>query len=394
MKKPGLRQASILNHDEEEFQFGPVVPPIYQNSLFGFKSWDDIDKAFDNKSKDFIYSRLLNPTAVVAENKIARIAGADKAKLCASGIAAISSAIMHFVKAGDHIITCSNIYGPSNRFINNYLSEKLGITSSFIDGTQLEEFENNIKENTSLIFLESPASLKFDLQDLKAVSAIAKRNNLKTIIDNTWATPLFQKPLELGIDVEVHSVSKYLCGHSDVVAGVIISDEKTVDDIIQSEHELLGAKIAPFEAWLILRSLRTLSLRMKAHHESAMKIAEYLEKHPKVNRVYYPGLKSFPQYNLAKEQMSGFSGLLSFELDTHELSAIKNFVNALNMFTLGVSWGGHDSLVYAPAISYSKELSPSQYEAFDIHPGLIRISVGLEDISDLLDDLEQAFVNI
>ena len=194
--------------------------------------------------------------------------------------------------------------------------------------------------------------------------------------------------------MEVHSVSKYLCGHSDVVAGVVVGDAVDLDNMLMVEHALLGAKIAPIEAWLILRSLRTLPLRMKQHQESTMKIAAYLENHSAVAKVNYPGLASFPQFTLANKQMSGFGGLLSFELKTQNFDKIKAFVNSLTLFKLGVSWGGHESLVYAPLISYSKELSPDQFDAMNIIPGLIRISIGLEDVADLILDLEKSLLKI
>ncbi|MBT8232316.1 MAG: cystathionine gamma-lyase, partial [Saprospiraceae bacterium] len=303
MKDKKLKDETILSYDNYKDQHGAVVPPLYQNSLFTFESWDHIDKAFDGKYENFIYSRLLNPTVKVAEDKIAAICGGEKAKLCASGIAAITSAILHCVNANDHIITIQNIYGPTNNFISKYLKEKFNITSTFIDGKDVKNFENAIQENTKLIYLESPASLTYELQDLKAISALAKSRSIKTVIDNTWASPVFQKPLKLGIDIEVHSVSKYLGGHSDVVAGVIVSKATILDSILGNEHELLGAKMAPFEGWLILRSLRTLMIRMKAHQENAMHVSQYLENHDKVKQVFYPGLESFPQYDLAQKQM-------------------------------------------------------------------------------------------
>lgn len=389
-----LNAETILNHDEREPAHGAVVPPIYQNSLFTFESWDDIDAAFDNKNEAFIYSRLMNPTAKIAEDKLAALAGAEKAKLCASGIAAITSAILHCVSAGDHILTVKNVYGPTNNFISGYLKNKMSVESTFIDGRDIDAFAQNIKDNTRLIFLESPASLTMELQDLRAVAELAKSKGIKTVIDNTWATPLLQKPLSLGIDIEVHSVSKYICGHSDVVGGLILSDKETVDEIIMAEHQYLGAKVAPIEAWLILRSLRTLSVRMQAHQRSAMKVAAYLESHEKVSRMYYPGLESFPQRELAQSQMSGSSGLMSFELATRDIEKIKKFVDSLQLFKLGVSWGGHDSLVYAPVISYYKELTEEHFKAMGIHQGLIRISVGLESVEDLIRDLENAFVHI
>ncbi len=384
-----MKESTILNHDEYEDQHGAVVPPIYQNSLFTFMDWDAIDRAFDNKYSSFLYSRLLNPSVKIAEDKIAAICGGEKAKLCGSGIAAITSAILHCIKANDHIITIKNIYGPTNTFINKYLKNKLNVGSTYVDGTKTEEIENAIRDNTSLIYLESPASLTYELQDLKAIATIAKKHQIKTVIDNTWASPIFQKPLQMGIDIEVHSVSKYICGHSDVVAGVIISSEKIMDEIMGNEHELLGAKMAPFEGWLIIRSLRTLSLRMRAHQESAKHVAQWLEKQSMIKKVFWCGLESFPQYSLAKEQMSGFSGLMSFELATKNIDEIKTFVNSLKLFKLGVSWGGHDSLVYAPVISYLKELPPDKFEEMGINESIIRISVGLEDKEDLVNDLGQ-----
>jgi cystathionine beta-lyase/cystathionine gamma-synthase len=392
--KKSLRDESILNYDNYEDQHGAVVPPLYQNSLFTFKGWDDIDKAFDHKTEAYIYSRLMNPTVKVAEEKIAAICRGEKAKLCASGIAAVTSAILHCVRAGDHIITIKNIYGPTNRFISSYLKEKFDISSTYVDGRDVAEFESAIKENTTLIYLESPASLTMELQDIEAITTLARAKNIKTVIDNTWASPIYQKPLTMGVDLEVHSASKYLGGHSDVVAGVIVGSQSIVDAIITAEHELLGAKMAPFEGWLILRSLRTLSIRMRALMENTTAVAEFLESDSRVVKVNYPGLKSFEQYELGQKQMTGYGCLLSFELATKEIPMIKNFIETLELFSLGVSWGGHDSLVYAPVISYLKELTFDKFEAMGINASLIRISVGLEHKEDLIDDLRNALGQI
>lgn len=384
---------TMLCHDDEVYyeNKGAIVPPIYQNSLFAFREWDDIDKAFSDMANSNVYSRVQNPTCAIAEEKIAKLCHGEKAKLYASGMGAISAAIMYCINEGDHIVTIKNVYGPANSFLSQYLPDKCGVTVTYVSGKDVQEFEEAIQNNTTLFYLESPASLTYELQDLKAVCALAKSNNIKTIIDNTWASPIFQKPLDLGVDLEVHSVSKYLCGHSDVVAGVVISTAEHIDKMLMREHALMGAKMAPFEGWLILRSLRTLHIRMKAHQEVAMQIATHLSTHNDVRKVYYPGLPSFDQYELGRQQMSGYSGLLSFELDTDDLAKIKSFVNALTLFKLGVSWGGHDSLVYAPVISYAKELSPDKFKAMGIKPGLIRISIGLEDVNDLIADLEYGF---
>jgi len=394
MKENKLKDETILNHDTYKDQHGAVVPPLYQNSLFTFSDWDSMDKAFDCKADAFIYSRLMNPTVQVAEEKVAALCRGEKAKLCASGIAAVTSAILHCVKANDHIVTIKKIYGPTNNFISNYLASKFNISVTYVDGRYPEEFESAIQDNTALIYLESPASLTLEMQDLKAVTTIANAHGIKTVIDNTWASPIFQKPLELGVDIEIHSASKYIGGHSDVVAGVMISSREIMDQIITAEHELLGAKMSPFEGWLILRSLRSLPIRMKAIMENTMKVAQFLETHDSVTKVNYPGLKSCEQYALGKEQMSGYGGLLSFDLATEEIAQIKAFVNGLSLFSLGVSWGGHDSLVYAPVISYLKELSPDKFAAMGIQSSTIRLSIGLENAEDLIQDLEKGLKNI
>lgn len=392
--KKRYKSETLLTHDTRNAYEGAVVPPIFQNSLFTFDSWEDIDKAFDDRENNFIYSRGKNPTVNLVQEKLATLTGAEKAQLFPSGMAAISAAILHCIKPGDHVVTVKNIYGPANNLLSNYLAKKMGITVSFISGEDVSEFESNIKTNTSLIYLESPSSAVFSLQDIEKVVAIAKEKNIYTIIDNTWATPLFQRPLEMGVDLEVHSVSKYLGGHSDIVAGAVMGSKKDLDEIFLNEYEWLGAKIAPFEAWLILRSLRTLSMRMERHQSNGLRVAEFLESHPKINSVRYPGLKSFPQYELATKQMTGFTGLMSFQLATDDLKKIKLFFNCLELFQIGVSWGGHESLIYAPAISYLKELSKEQFDNMGISLGDMRISVGLENVEDLIDDLEIALDKI
>ena len=386
------KPATMLLHygeDKSEYQ-GAVVPPIYQNSLFTFKDWDSIDKAFEDPVNNCIYTRGKNPTVAIAEEKLAKLAGGEKAKLFTSGMAAISSAIMHCVKYNGHVITLKNIYGPANNFLGTYLKEKMNLEVTYISGTDIKEFESNIRENTCLIYLESPSSVVFSLQDLEAVARLAKEHNIKTIIDNTWATPIYQKPLSFGIDLEVHSCSKYIGGHSDIVAGVVIGSEKDLRGIFESEHALYGGKIAPFEAWLIIRSLRTLPIRLKQHEENGMKVAKYLEQHPKVKKVYYPGLESFEQYELGRRQMTGYTGMMAIEVECEEVEKIKAFMNSLEYFYIGVSWGGFESLVYVPAISYLREMTPEKFAAMGISLGSVRLSIGLEDAEDLIADLEKA----
>ncbi|MHA4986608.1 trans-sulfuration enzyme family protein [Cetobacterium sp. 2G large] len=387
---------TILAHygEERDKHNGAIVPPIYQNTLFAFESWDHIDNAFSDPINNNIYTRGNNPSVSIVEKKLAKIAGGEKARLFSSGMAAISSAIMSCVKANCHVITLRNIYGPAMNFLDNYLRDKFNVDVTFVSGESVEEIENAIKENTTLIYLESPSSAIFSMQNLKAIADLAKKHNIKTIVDNTWATPIFQKPLELGIDLEVHSCSKYLGGHSDIIAGVIIGSAKDIDSIYQNEFLLFGAKMAPFEAWLLMRSLRTLPMRMEKHQNNALKVASFLENHPKIKSVNYPGLKSHPQFELGKEQMKGYSGLMSFVIDSEELGDIKNFVNALEHFSIGVSWGGHESLIHAPAISYLKEMSPEQFKSTGLSLGVMRVSIGLEHVDDLIDDLNKALTNI
>ncbi len=381
---------TLLAHDSERNPNGAVVPPIFQNSLFTFENWDAIDEAFDHRMDSFIYTRGRNPTVKLVEEKLAALCGGEKAQLFPSGMAAISAAILHCVNAGDHIVTIKNLYGPANNFISSYLKPKFNVEVTYVTGKEVSDFEHAIRPNTRLIYLESPSSAVFSLQDIEAIAQLAKDRGIKTLIDNTWASPIFQKPLAMGIDLEMHSCSKYIGGHSDVVAGLIVGTKEDVESISLKEFEWIGAKIAPFEAWLLLRSLRTLPIRMKQHQENAQAVARFLENHPKVQLIRYPGANSFDQKELAEKQMTGFTGLMSFQLKTNDLEKIKTFVNSLKYFHLGVSWGGHESLIYAPAISYLKELSREQFTGLGISLGDMRISVGLENKEDLIGDLDRA----
>ena len=377
---------------------GAVVPPIFQNSLFTFEDWDDIDAAFDDRTSRPIYSRLLNPTNSVAEQKLAALATESRtdieARLTASGMAAVSAVIFHSITAGDHVVAVKNVYGPTNNFLNSYLRKKMGVNTTFVPGTSIQDFEDAVTPQTKLIVLESPSSAVFTLQNIQEVADFARSKGITTVIDNTWATPVFQKPLDLGIDFEVHSASKYIGGHSDVVAGVIIGSRDRIQRMIVEEGELFGGIAAPLTAWLITRSLRTLSLRLEKHQSNALATAQFLESHPNIRKVRYPGLKSHPQYDLACRQMKGFTGLMGFELDTNDLSSIKRFFNGLEYFQIGVSWGGHESLIYAPAISYLKELPPERFKDLGISLGDMRISVGLENAKDLIKDLNNALMKM
>lgn len=391
-----LHNETLMVHDKTDIAdpYGAVIQPIYQNSLFTFDSWESIEKAFSDKINNSIYTRGKNPTVALAEQKLAQLAHGDKSKLFASGMAAISAGMLHYLSHGDHVITLKNIYGPSISLLNDFLIPKMNVEVSYVSGTDFDELKAEIRPNTRLIYLESPSSVVFSLQNLRQIADLAKAHNIATMIDNTWATPIFQKPLAAGIDLEMHSCSKYLGGHSDIVSGVLIGKRELIDAIHVREYELLGAKMAPMEASYLIRSLRTLGLRMERHQQSSLKIARYLESHPQISKVNYPGLASFPQADLAHQQMTGFSGLMSFRLKTDVLVDIKAFFNSLKLFQIGVSWGGHESLIYAPAIGYLKEQSPEQFEQMGISLGDMRISVGLENVDDLLADLASSLTEI
>ena len=389
---PNRRPETDLMHfgEDRAAQHGAAAPPLFQTSTFVFRDWDAIDAAFDDRTEAFLYSRLGNPTVRLAEQKLARLAGGERARLFGSGMAAISAAVLSCVDAGDHVVAVRNVYGPANNLLNVYLRRKMGVETTFVGGEEVAEVEAALTDRTRLIYLESPSSAVFGLQDLAAVADLARPRGVRTVIDNTWATPLFQQPLAMGVDLEVHSVSKYLGGHSDLVGGAVIGKAAEVEALSVAEGELLGGTMDPFAAWLLVRSLRTLPVRMRQHEASAVQVARFLEAHPGVRRVYYPGLESHPQHALARRQMTGTTGLMGFELATDDLDRIKAFVDALRVFRLGVSWGGHESLVYAPAISYLKELPPERFAALGIAAGTIRISVGLEHADDLVADLDQA----
>ncbi len=378
-----------LGEDRSDHR-GAVVPPMYQNSLFTFENWDAIDAAFDDRTNAYLYSRVGNPTVRLAETKIADLAGGERARLFASGMAAISAAILSGLRAGDHVVAVRNAYGPAANLLSGYLSEKMDVGVTFVVGDEVEQFERALTDRTRLIYLESPSSAVFGMQDLAAVAHLARSRGIRTVVDNTWATPLFQQPLALGIDLEVHSCSKYLGGHSDLIGGVVIGRAADVESLSVREVELLGGAMAPFDAWLLTRSLRTLPLRMRQHQASGLRVARFLESHAAVRVVRHPGLESHPQHALGKRQMNGTTGLLSFTVATQDLASIKRFVDGLRIFSIGVSWGGHESLVYAPVISALKETPPERFAELGISAGDIRLSIGLEHADDLVADLDQA----
>lgn len=377
MTNKNFQDYTLLTHDQhDEKHQGAVTLPIYQNSLFTFPTVEAYEKARETLVDSYLYTRGNNPTVKALEERIATLEQGEQARCFASGMAAISSAILSVVQFGDHIICVHQAYGPTREFLSEYL-KKFNILTTFVDGTSIEEIKNAVQPNTKLIYLESPTSITFELQDLHACVALAKEIDAKTIIDNSWATPLFQKPLLIGVDLVVHSLTKYMSGHSDVVAGVVVGNKELMASINKNEHLLLGGVLSPQNASLILRGMRTLAIRMEQHQKTAIEIASYLEEQPFISKVNFPGLASNPFYSLALKQMSGFGSLLSFETGlSYEL--VREMVNRLQLFRIGVSWGGYESLV---TLQRNNETNTP----------IVRLYLGLEDPKDLKEDLEAAF---
>ena len=371
--------ATILAHDPE-FPEQAVVPPIYQTSLFTFADYAEMRAVFAGEAAHPIYSRVGNPTVALFEQKIASLEGAEAAKAFSSGMGAISAAVLSCCGAGDRIVAVRHVYPDAYRLFRTLLP-RFGVHVDFVDGSHLAAVERAI-DGAKLLYLESPTSWMFDTLDLPALAALAHEAGVTTIIDNSWATPICQRPLAHGIDLVLHSASKYISGHSDTVAGVVAGRRDLVERIAREIHPYLGAKLAPFEAWLLIRGLRTLPLRMQRHQESALELAKRLARHARVRRVLHPGLGG------GSPTLTGWSGLFSFEADPS--LSIPAFCDALRLFKLGVSWGGHESLVVPASVVHQQQQGPNSARDFGVPENLIRLNVGLEDVEDLWRDLQQA----
>ncbi|MFC5406204.1 trans-sulfuration enzyme family protein [Cohnella soli] len=373
---------TMLTHYGEENIHGAVVPPIFLNSTFAHDSFEDFQAG-----QGYYYSRHSNPTLEVLEKKLAAMECGEAAKVFASGMAAISAVLFHFLRQGDHVICSTPTYGGTYGILGPYM-KKFGISVDFIDFRDTERVRAAIKPNTKLIACESYSTFFMEVFDVAAIIGIAKEHGLLTIVDNTCASPANFRPIEWGFDIVIHSASKYLGGHSDVIAGVVISSKEIMESIEQIEYGIFGGALGPFEAWLVTRGIRTFGLRMKQHADSALQIAKMLEENSNVARVNFPFLPSHEQHELAKKQFDAPSGLISFELHGGKASAAR-VINRLKYFKIGVSWGGFESLVYSPGMhGENEQFTGTPYEPRMEH--LIRISVGLEDPADLMEDLRSA----
>jgi cystathionine beta-lyase/cystathionine gamma-synthase len=378
----------IINElaEDRENYFNAVSPPIMQTSNFVFKTVAEMRSAFADEYSTYLYSRGRNPTVDILRKKLAALDGAEDCLVFNNGAAATFAAVLANVKSGDHIVSVAKPYTWTQKLFNDILP-RFNVTTTYIDGTAIENFERAILPNTTLIYLESPNSWDYKLQDLKAVAELAKAENIITIIDNSYCTPLYQKPIEYGIDLTMQTATKYIGGHSDTLGGVLSGKKEMIEKIFNSEYMNIGSGIQPFNAWLLLRGLRTLPARLDRITASTKKVVAYLKQHPKVESVIFPFDESFPQYELAKQQMSGACGLFTFIIKAENIDAIEKFCEELQHFFMAVSWGGHESLI----IPKCSGIQPPDFNAANKEHRMLRLYVGLEDADYLIKDLKQAF---
>jgi len=375
-----MRFETIAIHAGErpDKAYGAISVPIYQTSTFAFEDM--------GKTRGYDYTRTANPTRKVLEDTIAQLEGGKAAFAFATGMAA-ETAVIHLLETGTHVISCDDVYGGTYRLFQ--MMQRFGLEFTFLRMDNRESIEKAIKPNTRMIWVETPSNPLLNIVDLEMVVDIAKQHDILTVMDNTFATPYFLRPIEYGIDLVVHSTTKYLNGHCDVVGGAIVTSTTELTEKIHFLLNAMGLGASPFDCWLVLRGIATLPLRMKKHEENAMAIAHWLEKHKAVSRVYYPGLSSHPGHEIARRQMKGFGGVVSFELKGG-FEAARNFLRRLKVFSLAESLGGVASLAEHPATMSHASMPPDHRAKVGINDSLIRLSVGLENIADLLADLEQA----
>ncbi len=376
----------ILNElgEARDQYFNAIAPPIIQTSNFTFPSVAAMRADLPFEYERHFYTRGNNPTVAILRKKLAALEGTEDALVLASGSAAIAAAVLANVQQGDHIVCVQKPYSWTLRLMRDYLP-RFGVTTTFVDGTDIANFEAAIRPETRLIYLESPNTFTFELQDIRAVAQLAHERGILTMIDNSHCTPLFQRPADLGVDIVLHSGSKYYGGHSDAIAGVICGTTAMMKRIFSGEYMTLGAIISPQNAWLLLRGLRTLQLRVQRSDDSARRVVAFLEQHPAIRRLYFPLADSHPQIELARRQMTGCGGLITIALNTDKVATVDAFADGLKRFLLGVSWGGHESLVFPASIGYNPASAPA-----DENYNLIRLYVGLEEPAVLIDDLRQS----
>ena len=385
----------ILNElgEDRENYFNAISPPIIQTSNFAFKKVEDLSKAFEDEMGGYLYSRGLNPTVEILRKKLAALDRAEDCLVFSSGAAAIFAGVFANVKSGDHIVSVKAPYTWAQRMFDVILP-RFGVSTTYIDGTKIENWQTAIKPNTTLFFLESPNSWDFALQPLKEVAILAKSKNLPgrqagitTFIDNSYCTPVYQNVIELGIDMAMQTATKYIGGHSDTLGGVLSGSHAMMKKIFDSEYLNIGSGIQPFNAWLLIRGLRTLTARLERISKTTLEVLKYLKKHPKIESVIFPFDETFPQIQLAKQQMTGACGLMTMVIKTKKMEEIVRFCESLEHIMMAVSWGGHESLV----IPKCAGLKPGDFDPANKEHRYIRLYVGLEEPGYLIKDIEQAF---
>lgn len=383
--------SQIINElgEDREHYFNAVSPPIVQTSNFVFRKVDDLTKLFEDEMSGYVYSRGLNPTVDILRKKLAALDGAEDCLVFNNGAAAIFAAVLANVKSGDHIVSVAKPYSWVQKMFDVILP-RFGITTTYIDGTITSNWEQATKTNTTFFYLESPNSWDFALQDIKAVAAFAKSKNIVTLTDNSYCTPLYQRPVEMGIDMSMQTATKYIGGHSDTLGGVLCGTHAMMKKIFDSEYLNIGSGIQPFNAWLLIRGLRTLPARLERITRSTKEVVQFMKQHPKVESVIFPFDESFPQYQLAKQQMKDAGGLFTFILKTKKREDIVKFCESLQHIMIAVSWGGHESLII-PKCAGIKE---SDFDANNKEHRYIRMYCGLEEAGYLVADLNQAFTKL
>ena len=383
----------ILNHlgEERETYHGAVAPPLVQSSIFAFPTVAAMRAGFGDEYASHLYTRGNNPTVSILRRKVAALEGAEDCLAFASGAAAMSAAVFASVRSGDHVLCVARPYSWTRSLLRDLLP-KFGVACSFVDGTLVDNFEQAIAAQTRLIILESPNSMTFEQQDLAAVAALARARGIRTLCDNSFATPLNQSPLALGIDLVVHSATKYLNGHSDVVAGMLCGSESLLREVFKGPYMTFGSILSPHDAWLMIRGLRTLGVRMERIAATTQRVLAFAETHPRIRRVHHPFATDNPQLGLSRRQLRGSSGLLSIELDVADVAGVERFCDALRRFLMTVSWGGYESLMF-PLCAVFPENSAVQ-SASVLPLSMVRLSIGLEEPDVLIGDLEQALAAI
>ncbi len=373
-------------------QFGSLATPLYQTSTFIFENAQQGADRFAGEAEGYIYSRLGNPTTRQLEMRVAAMEDMEDAAATATGMGAVSGALLANLSCGDHLVSSKAVYGCSFALMNHQLT-RWGIEVSFVDMANPAEIEAAIKPNTKVIFLETPVNPNLAVYDLETIGKIAQKHNIISVVDNTFLTPVLQQPKKYGIDIVVHSATKYLNGHGDVVAGIICGSNEMINNIKMTVLKDIGATMSPHDAWLIMRGLKTLPIRMERHCKNAQKVAEFLESHEKVSQVYYPGLKSHPGHKFIGNQMKAAGGVIAFEIDS-DLAGGSEFINRMQLFSIAVSLGDAESLIQHPASMTHSPYTQEERVAAGISDSLIRISVGLESVDDLINDLSQSLALI